>query len=151
MPIKLNVGLAQTVGDASNGSHGANISLEIELDSSLVNEPTKLKDRIKQLFALVRTSLTDELKGESTTNSQTDAKPIQPATNGKAHNGRSNGARLATPPQVKKIQSLIEEQKLDLDTVLRERCQVQRLEDLSVRQASDLIDVLKVPLHPQSA
>ena len=158
MPIKLNVGLAQKIGEANYGSRGASIDLEIELDSTLVLEPDKLRDRIRQLFALVRTSLAEELKGGSqqnapalpSVNPPTAAVTPTPNGNGKS-NGRANGMRLATPPQITKIRSLIEAQKLDLDTVLRERYHVQRPEELTVRQASDLIDSLKAPIQPHSA
>ena len=153
MPIKLNVGLAQKIGETNFGMRGASVNLEIELDSSLVTEPDKLKDRIRQLFALVRTSLNEELKGgpQPATPLPVSANPPTPVTNGKSHNGRANGVRKATTPQITKIQSLIQAQKLDVDAVLRERCQVQRAEDLTLRQASDLIDALKVSPQPQTA
>ena len=150
MPIKLNVGLAQKVGEPHYGSRGASVNLEIELDSSLAGEPDKLRDRIKQMFALVRTSLNDELKGVPQPTLPTPANLPAPHTNGKS-NGRAPSIRTATPPQIKKLQSLAQEQHLDLDTLLRERCQVQRAEDLTLRQASDLIDSLKAPFQPQAA
>ena len=149
MPIKLNVGLAQKVGEANFGSRGASLNLEVELDSALISDPDRLKDRIRQLFAMVRASLAEELKSSTVQPAAPPTPMHPPATNGKT-NGRAHSVRLATPPQIRKIQSLAEAQKLDLDTLLRERCQVQRPEELSVRKASDLIDLLKTPLHPQT-
>ena len=149
MPIKLNVGLAQKVGEPHYGSRGASVNLEIELDSSLAGEPDKLRDRIKQMLALVRTSVNDELKRGSPPCLPEPVNPPSPHNNGKS-NGRAPSIRTATPPQIKKLQSLAQEQHLDLDTLLRERCQVQRAEDLTLQQASELIDSLKVPFHPQA-
>src|ERR1700676_4938463 len=63
MPLKLNVGLARKVGEANYGSRGGSVNVEMELDGSLVSEPDKLKERIRQLFGLVRTSLAEELNG----------------------------------------------------------------------------------------
>src|SRR5438128_4895188 len=61
MPLRLNVGLSRKVGEANYGSRGANINIELEVDSALVGEPAKLQERIRQLFGLVRTSLAEEL------------------------------------------------------------------------------------------
>src|SRR5207253_2873718 len=61
MPLKLNVGASKKVGEANYGSRGASINLELELDANLVSEPSKLQDKIRQLFGLVRTSLAEEL------------------------------------------------------------------------------------------
>lgn len=158
MPIKLNVGLAQQIGEPGAGSRGASMNLEMELDSTLVNEPERFKDRVRQIFNLVRNTLAEELKRDVAAQPLPTVKANPPTasaaasvTNGKPHHSKSNGARLATPPQITKIRSLVEAQKLDLDTVLRERCQGQRPEELTVRQASDLIDSLKAPVHPHSA
>src|SRR5690242_8804938 len=45
MPLKLNVGLSKKVGESNYGSRGANLNLELEVEGSLVSEPTKLQER----------------------------------------------------------------------------------------------------------
>src|SRR5258705_5676704 len=61
MPLRLNVGASQKVSDERYGSRGASVNLEIELDSALALDPAKLQERVRQLFALVRQSVSEEL------------------------------------------------------------------------------------------
>jgi len=68
MPLKLNVGASRKVTDNNYGSRGASVNLELELDASLVAEPQKLQERIRDLFDLVRTSLAEELNGHGAVN-----------------------------------------------------------------------------------
>lgn len=63
MPIKLNIGLSQKVGDNNYGSRGATVNVELEVESALANDPGKLQDRIRQVFNLVRASVAEELNG----------------------------------------------------------------------------------------
>jgi hypothetical protein len=60
MPLKLNVGLSRKVGERNYGSRGANVNVEVELDPALVKNTGKLQEKIRQLFALVRASLSEE-------------------------------------------------------------------------------------------
>src|SRR5260370_34209584 len=117
--MKINVGLCRKIGESNYGSRGATVNLEIELDSSLVGEPARLKERIRQLFALVRTSLAEELNGgNGNSHGQQPNGEAHPANsqngNGKgnghstgAQNGqRSGGRRAATQAQVKAIYAI---------------------------------------------
>src|SRR3954454_6959349 len=63
MPLKINLGLARKVGEPNYSSRGASIHIEMEFDGELANQPGKLQARIRQLFALVRSSLAEELNG----------------------------------------------------------------------------------------
>src|SRR5439155_26010436 len=79
MPLKLNVGASRKVTDNNYGSRGASMNLELELDASLVADPPKLQERIRELFGLVRASLAEELNGHGAVN---DSDPEEPPTNG---------------------------------------------------------------------
>jgi hypothetical protein len=145
MPMKLNVGLCQKVGESNYGSRGASVNLELELDSALVAEPAKLKEKIRGLFAVVRTSLTEELNGNGHGNGNGHA-------NGQGNgNGHSNGngdqnpqkPRSATPSQVKAIFAITKAQGRNMGSLLNERFHVAYAEQLTVQQASALIDELK--------
>src|SRR5262245_46559043 len=61
MPLKINVGLSRKIGEANYGSRGASVHVELEADSTLVSEPAKFQQRIREVFSLVRASLAEEL------------------------------------------------------------------------------------------
>lgn len=65
MPLKLNVGLSKKVGEANFSSRGASVNTELELESALVDDPTKLKDRVRQVFDMIRASVDEELNGHA--------------------------------------------------------------------------------------
>src|SRR5688572_2400426 len=99
MPLTLNVGLSRKVGEANYGSRGANINLEMELDSAIASEPARLQERFRQLFNLIRTSLNEELSNGHT-NGGVDHGPH---SNGSGTNGNGASERAATQSQVKAI------------------------------------------------
>ena len=47
MPLHLNVGLSQKVGQPNFGSRGAHVNFEVELEASLVHEPEALREQIR--------------------------------------------------------------------------------------------------------
>jgi hypothetical protein len=97
MPLKLNVGLSRKVGEANYGSRGASVNVEMELDSSVVAEPGKLQERIRQFFGVVRASLAEELNG----NGHASAGPNHPVAGGPRGkdygNGHGNAAKRSSP------------------------------------------------------
>lgn len=140
MPMKLNVGLSRKIGEANYGSRGASVNLEMELDSGLVLEPAKLQEKIRQLFGLVKTSLAEELNGGN--HGQTA--PANAPANGNGQNPqRSSQPRPATQSQVKAIYAIARQYRLRLDNILKDRFQVERPEDLTIKEASSIIDELK--------
>jgi hypothetical protein len=156
MPLKLNVGLSRKIGESNYGSRGASVNVELELDSSLVSDPAKLQDRVRQVFGLIRTSLAEELNGNHNGQSSTSG------TNGQGENQQSNGTnsgksngqasgtgsnqtRPATQSQVRAIHAIAKKRQFDLKPILQERFRVARPDDLSVKDASALIDELNKP------
>ena len=130
------------VRNVSNyGSRGASVNVEMELDSTLVTEPAKLQDKIRQLFGLVRVSLTEELNGNNG-----PSKPASDHGNGatpKETSQRSNPPRPATQSQVKAIHAISRSKQINLSKLLRERFHVGKPDDLSIKEASALLDELK--------
>jgi len=151
MPLKLNIGLARKVGEPNYSSRGASVNVEMELESALIYEPVKLKDRIRQLFDVVRSSVTEELNSHGNNsgndNGQTRNGDTNGNSNGAGHspqNGTSQtSARPATSSQVKAILAIAAKQRLDVHLLLQNRFHATRPEQLSIRQASEFIDTLK--------
>lgn len=151
MPLKLNLGLSRKVGEPNYGSRGASVNLEVEVDSTLIGEPAKFQERIHQLFGLVRTSLTEELNGNGKSNGHT-ANGNDTGASENGHSAPSNGhcematpdkPRMATAAQVKAISAIANRQKLNLMLFLQNRIGVARPGDLTIKQASAVIDELK--------
>jgi hypothetical protein len=150
MPLKVNIGLSRKVGEANYGSRGASVNVEMELDSALVSEPAKLQDRIRQLFSMVRSTLTEELNGGAHHGQPANGHDGGQRTTAGAREAssppagqRDNGSRRATPSQVKAIYAISRSKRINLSQLLRERFQVNRADDLSLSEASLVIDELK--------
>ena len=155
MPVKLNIGLSRKVGEANYGSRGASINLEVELDNGVLNDPGQLRDRVHDLYVLARQSVDEELQRPE------DAGPGELShgngnghANGHVSNGHSSNSSSnnghgrievarATQSQIRAIFAISKRQGLDPHTVINERFRLHRMEDLTIREASSLIDELK--------
>jgi hypothetical protein len=153
MPLKLNVGAGRKVTDNNYGSRGASISLEMELDTTLVNDPPKLQKKIRHLFRVARTSLAEELNGGNH-HADGDVSPggnghqpsgERPAMNGAGENHASRDAcpRRSTASQCKAIYAIARAAGVSLGDYLHDRYQAQRPDELTLPQASEAIDDLK--------
>ena len=145
--LKLNVGFTKKVGEANYGSRGASVNLELELDSGLVGDPDRLKDRIRQLFDLAKTSVDTELSGSSMPTNR----------NGHAsehHNGHGNGrrrdnTRKATASQVRALHAIADRTGIDLAANLQTDFGIHDPEQLTITEASQLIAALNGNGHEQ--
>jgi len=138
MPMTLNVGFSRKVGEPDYGSRGASVNLDVELDTGLLAEPARLRHRIQELFDLAQASVDEEL--------QRTGQPGPPAhTDSTGGNGQPcpRPARRATQSQVRAIHAIADRQGIDLSSLLRERFQISHADDLSITEASQLIDELK--------
>ena len=137
MAAKLSVGLQQKVGQPDYGSLGASCHLEFEIDRSLLeSDRDGFQQQVRSAFAACQQSVNDQL-----------TQPTQRTpSNG---NGHSNGnpdrpaAGTATQSQVRAIFAIARRQRVDPQNLVQERFHRDRLEDLSIREASSLIDELK--------
>lgn len=145
--LKLNVGFTKKIGEANYGSRGAAVNLELELDGGLVRDPERLKERIRQLFTLAKASVDEELAVPSPDKSP----PEDSRSNGNGHaNGQPHGrgqrrdkTRPATASQVRALQAIAERRQMDLVGLLTERFGTRDPAEISITEASGLIDELK--------
>ncbi len=156
MPLKTNIGVSRKVADNNYGSRGASVNLEVEMDSTLINEPERFHDRIRQVFRLAQQAIDEELgrqhgTASHQTNDSGNGHAAHPAHNGGNVNGqRTNGnGRAATNASDKQLEYARQLAKSIQGLGIR------RLEDLAQKMfgkslvvlttldASGLIDTLK--------
>ena len=144
--IKLNVGASRKVSDNHYGSRGGCVNVELELDSSLAMDSQKLRDHIRKLFDLANASLEEEL--ECTTEPACVEDSHQQREGGSFNgNGAGNAVsvapvRYATEKQIICIQGLARKHGIPVPELLKQ-AGVRVFNDMSVRQASQMIESLK--------
>ena len=144
--IKLNVGACRKVSDNHYGSRGGNVNIELELDSTLALDSTKLQAHIRHLFELARRSLTEELQAN---NEPACVEDSHQHRDGAILNGNGAGnavsvapTRFATEKQIICIQGLARKHGIPVPELLKQ-AGVRMFNDMSVRQASQMIESLK--------
>ena len=139
MPMKLTVGLSKKLGESNYGSRGASIGLEVELDAGLLANPILLLEQIRQLYTLVRSAMTEEL------NRSKDLLGAPSSANGAASKSTAGNGRHNLPATKKQISALFtiaKNRNVDLKRMLEERFQIGKPDDLTIQQASLVIDEL---------
>jgi hypothetical protein len=144
--IRLNVGASRKVSDNHYGSRGGNVNIELELDSSLALDSQKLRDHIRKLFDLANASLSEELQAN---NEHACVEDSHHHRDGANLNGNGNGnavtvtpVRYATEKQIICIQGLARKHGVPVPELLKQ-AGVRVFNDMSVRQASAMIESLK--------
>lgn len=154
--LKLNVGFTKKVGEANYGSRGAAVNLELELDSSLVGDADRLKDRIRQLFGMAKASVDEELAAgavqpagnghtanERAGNQTTVNGSAAGQSNGRSGTRRRDGTRAATASQQRALAAIAERQGIELADKLHAMFGIRDPAELTITEASSLIDELK--------
>ncbi len=132
--IKLNCGISRKVGEPNYGSRGASVNVELELESSAVQDSQLLHQKIRGLFAVAKAAVDQELGLTATSTASQE----QNCGAGNA----SDGGRPATEPQLRAIVAICRQHGLDAESWVREKCG--RLpRELTLVEASRLIDELK--------
>jgi len=141
MPMKLSVGLTRKVGQPRYGSLGASCAVELDVDldgEALEGDPAEFRRRVRAAYAACDRAVREELGRQQ-------AGPPGESSEGPDHRDDAPAPprRPATAAQVRALGKLAMRAGLDLDSVVGERFGVDGPEDLSVAEASRLIDELQ--------
>ena len=175
MPLTVNVGISRKAS-ANYQSAGLSINLTAELDQSLLADPPRLQSEIDRIYRQAEEALDRKAGGVTTAAPATEPhaaissamdRPAERhgvAANGSGNgNGHSNGhgghatngsayggmIRPATESQVRALRAIAKRNRLDVDREAHEEFGVEGADQLDVKQASALIDLLKD--RPQAA
>ena len=145
MPVKINVGVAKKIGQPDFGSAGATCNVEFELDGGFDNGSTeRFQDAVRRAYAACREAVESELTAqEQSSQPRLGGQHQSPPTNPVA-NQYGTQTRGATASQIRTIHAIANGNGVALAGALG-RFNVSRPDELSIRDASSLIDQLKNP------
>ena len=150
MPLTLNVGLSKKIGLPDYGSLGVSCNVEVELDATLLlNDLDGFQQKVKQAYGACHQAVQEELHRQQNADasSGTGHPPAsgygQPANGSRANGQPRDQTRRATASQVRAIEAIARKQQVDLVNLLRQRFGADKTADLSITEASSLIDELK--------
>lgn len=171
MPLKLTVGQSRKISENYN-STGFSLNIEAELPASAAQEPNTLAQAANDLFQLCEDILDERIRGSagnanyrkprsasevapqsdrrhdpSTRPESSTRRPTANGGNGNG-NGHSNGGpKPITKAQTKAILNMCRRLERDADVVAEGNFGVGGVHELSIRQASELIDALKADIE----
>jgi len=149
MPLSINVGLSRKTSRDFQ-STGVSINVTAELDATLLAKPNELQQQIDNLYAQARGAINRQVSAREPRDTNGDNRDNAPRRNSRSDHGRSNGAPNSgnghgngmTQSQRRAILAIADRVQANVN----EECRAiigTPLDDLTVRQASDLIDHLK--------
>ncbi len=142
MPTKVFVGLSKKKGLPDYGSIGANCQVELELDGQILqDDPDRFHQHVRRAYAACRSSVEEELSNQAS-NPPNEQPSYSAGDRANGSHNRNGRRRTATDSQVRAINAIAGRHRIDLAPFL-DRFAVRRIDELTVTDASALIDELK--------
>jgi hypothetical protein len=139
MPLTLNVGVSKKRGLPDYGSVGATCNVAVELDAALLTgDQDGFQRQVRNAYAACARAVNEELARHGDDSHASNGPGRAPSNGSHRNNGRK-----ATASQVRAIRAIASRHGVDLTSELHSRSGVNRPEDLTVREASELIDAIK--------
>jgi hypothetical protein len=156
MTHKVTVGLQQKIGQANFGSIGASCSIEIHLDDDDAACPEVLTSRVRQAFTQCRDCIAKELslsesKQPGGVHSDDKQKSVDQKRAPERNASSDRVLRTATEAQVRAIRAIASKAGISLASELEQGFGIRDPNQLTIAQASQLIDSLKQGLTPSPA
>lgn len=167
MAFKINVGLSRKIGQPHFGSLGASRHIDLEIDPQALGRGTEaIQSEIFDAVAICKRAVDAELAKCDQT--QADApgvhdrpgiNPPVPSPDDRPSRSQSAApgqrqqkpARPATTAQIKAIHAIAGKADIDITDELERRFGIRNPQQLSISQASEMIDHLKKSLTPAPA
>jgi hypothetical protein len=143
MAVTVNVGFSRKVGEPNYGSRGASVQLEVELDQAAIEHGEQLQAEIEKMFQRARDAVERELQRKPSPSSEGEAVLEGGCDSIKSEHHTTRVPRLATPYQIRAIQTIAENRGIDLNGLLETDFGTKTAEELTIVAASRLIDRLK--------
>ncbi len=143
MAVTITVGFSRKVGEPNYGSRGASLHVEIELERSAMDDPERFESEVAGIFDRLRQGVDRELRREVPLPSNTGGSSEGDSGEPKSSNGRRPAPRRATPNQIRAIESIARHRSVGLSQLLEIRFGGRAVEELSIVEASLLIDELQ--------
>jgi hypothetical protein len=156
MPLKLNVGVTKKLGLPEYSSVGASCHIELELDARLLEtDLDSFQKEVRDVYIACSQAVNDELarhqvslasppsNGHAAPASGHAPEVGSGRTTPRSQGPRGRSRKPATSSQVHALVAIARAQHADLEGILRAEYAVTRPEDLSLPEASQLIDQLK--------
>lgn len=163
MAFKINVGLSRKIGQPNFGSLGASCHIDLEIDPQAIGHgPEAIQSQILGAFAICKQAVDTELAKCDQAASVITPYSFTPTQNGPL--ARSHAAepsarsaatesvapprRPATPAQIKAIHATAGKAGIEVASELGQRYGIRNPQQLTIQQASHMIDHLKKSLTP---
>jgi hypothetical protein len=143
MAVTVRVGFSRKVGEPNYGSRGASVQLEVELDRMAFDDGERFQSEIEGIFERARDAVDRELHRSLSPLSQPQPDLDERSEPTKSRNGRTRASRLATPNQARAIQAIAQTRGVVLSQLLADEFNSKAPEELTIVEASRLIDQLK--------
>ena len=136
MPTKVTVGLCKKRGLPNFGSISVSCHMDVHLDDQETATPETVTAYVERAFARCRNSIAQEL-------AKHESEPTPAASTASEPASHRHPARPATDAQVRAIRAIASKQGIVLAVELHDRFGVRSPNQLTLTQASQLIDSLK--------
>jgi hypothetical protein len=155
MPLKLSLALSRKVGQPDFGSLGASCGVELELPESLLfDDLDAFQRRVRDAYVACDQAVHDELARHESWPAPLALNGDGPYRNGAPPESVSAPAQRghrtrkpATTSQVRAIRAIAGRKEIDLATLLPARFGVTNVQELSMVDASRLIDELQAAAY----